>query len=205
MRKVLIGGLLALGLLTPAFAEEPEVVYQEEMPEGYPWVMGDGTVTLDGMARSYTTYDFSVGAFDASVQFRKYYDCSGKGACDDTGKIELAIGAYPDANPDAKGDVVRIHGLFPRVPGAPRKAREVEIEVRDVGGQPGHWLRSKGPAKLQLTAIKRGDAEGSDSYGTLSATVTGTVCDATEEAMVPGGACHSFKAVFTTKVQYDSV
>lgn len=205
MRRALVCGLLAWSVLSPAYGEEPVVVYQEEVPEGYPWLMGDGAVTLNGASRSYTTYDFSIGAFDASVQFRKDYDCSGKGSCKDTGKILLSLVAHPDANPDATGDLVVIRGLFPRVPNAPRKAKGVSIAIENVGGVEGKYLRSNGAAKLALTAIKRGDEDGSDSYGTLSATVTGTVCEATEEALVPGGACQPFKAVFTTKVQYDSV
>jgi hypothetical protein len=39
----------------------------------------------------------------------------------------------------------------------------------------------------------------------LRATVTATVCEATEDALIKGGDCQSFNAVYDTEVQFDSV
>jgi hypothetical protein len=197
--------MVPVAVMAPAqeVAEEPPIVYYPP-PEGYPWKMGDATISLDGKPRSYTTFDFSIGAFDAAVQFRADYDCSGSGACKETGKVALVLGAHPDGDSEADHDRVFIKALFARLPSKPKKSKEVTVEIRNVGGQDGVYLRSNGPAKLSLTAIKRGK-DGRQSYGTLRATVTATVCEATEDALIKGGDCQSFNAVYDTEVQFDSV
>lgn len=195
---------LVLALLPAAAPADEPAVHTPELPEGYPWVMGQATISVDNSPRSYTTYDFSIGAFDASVQFRDHVDCSGKGACKRTGRFLLTLGAFPEGNPDAEADVVHVQAVFDKLPSGAKTTRNVTVEIRNPGGEAGSYLRSDGPAKLKLTAVKRG-RDGSDSYGTLKATVTATVCEATEEALVPGGACYPFEASYDTGVQYDSV
>lgn len=209
MRTALIFGFALMSAFSPiCHAETGELVLDPSvgmpLPEGYPWKMGDATISLDGVARSYTTFDFSIGAFDAAVQFRHDYDCSGTGSCKDTGKALLSMLAHPDGNPDAEGDVVLIRGVFQKLPKTGKKTRDVTVEIQDIGGEKGKYLKSKGPAKLVMTHVKRGK-EGSDSYGVLTAEVTATVCEATEEKLIVGGACQSFQAVFETEVQYDSI
>ncbi len=196
--------LFALALLPAAAPADEPAVISPAPPEGYPWVLGEARISLDGKVRGYTTFDFSIGAFDASVQFRDHYDCSGTGACKATGRFLLSLGAYPDGNPEAEADVVLVQGVFDRLPTGPKRTRNVTVEILSPGGQDDRSLIAKGPAKLRLTAVKRG-RDGSDSYGTLSATVTATVCEAREGALIPGGACHAFEAVYDTEVQYDSV
>jgi hypothetical protein len=204
MRATLILGCLAMALAPAVLADEPLIPVEAELPDGYPWKLGDVAVTLDDKTRAYTTYDFSIGAFDASVQFRDHVDCSGDGACTETGKVALVMVAYPDANPDAEGDLVVVKGIFPRLPDRARRTGAVTVEIRNPGGVEGRSLISKGRAKLTLTEVRRGK-DGSDSYGTLAATVTATVCEAKDEALIKDGACHSFRAEFVTDVQYDSV
>lgn len=184
-------------------AENPPVVYAAP-PEGYPWKIGEATISLDGAARSYTTFDFSIGAFDSAVQFRAHYDCSGSGACKDTGKIALHMRAHPDGNAETENDVVDVIAVFNRLPSAAKKPRAVEVVIHNVGGQEGSYLRAKGRAKLVLSDVTRG-VDGDQHYGHFKATVTATVCEATEEALIKGGACHVFKAEYDTGVQYDSL
>lgn len=209
MRAALVFGFALIAAFgSIADAQTGELVLDPSvnmpLPEGYPWKMGDATVSLNGAATAYTTYDFSIGAFDAAVQFRKDYDCSGSGSCKDTGKVILSMTAHPEGDPEAEHDVVLIRGVFPNLPKTGKKTRSVTVEIQDVGGQKGKYLKSKGPAKLVMTHVKRGK-DGSDSYGVLKAEVTATVCEATEEKLISGGACLSFRAVLETEVQYDSI
>lgn len=197
--------LKALGLLVvigqPLTAQE---VVEMEVPEGWPWKMGEASVVLDGQTRPYTSYDFSIGAFDASVQFRDHYDCSGSGACKDTGKVLLALGFHPGTDHQADIDVIHARAVFPRLPKGAAKTRDVEVEWRledDFQGR--KWL-SKGPAKVKLTAVERG-RDGSDSYGHLTGTLTATICEAVDESLVPDGECHSLAISFDSDVQYDSL
>ncbi len=204
MRAALLTALLCLMACVPQPPEVAELPVVMETPEGYPWKMGEGRVTLDGATRPYTTFDFSIGALDAAVQFRKDYDCSGQGPCEDTGKFALALGAHPDADPDAEASVLRVMGLFDVLPEGPATTRNVTVEISDAEGRDNHSLMSSGTAELVLTAVRRG-RDGSDRYGTLSARVTATVCDARDDMLIAGGVCHDVTATFTTEVQYDSV
>lgn len=198
-------GLLPALLPAAAPADEP-VVYTPPPPEGYPWLMGQASVTLDGATRSYATYDFSIGAFDASVQFREHSDCSGSsGGCKATGRALLSLVAYPDGDPDAEADLVLVRAVFDKLPKGAKKTRNVTVEIRNPGGEAGGLLQEKpGSATLKLTSVKRG-LDGSDSYGMLQARVTATVCEATKEGLIPGGACYPFEATYDTQVQYDSI
>ena len=190
-------------ILTLALLAGPALA-QEELPEGYPWKMGDMTVTLDGKALPYTTYDFSIGAFDASVQFRDHWLCPENGSCTETGKALLVVGGYPGANPDAKADVVFVKAIFERLPDGPAETTEATVEIRDFRkGATGSWM-STGPVLFTLKAVKRG-LEGSDSYGRLEGSVTARLCEAVDEVLVEGGACKDFSAEFTSRVQYDSI
>jgi hypothetical protein len=145
--------LLALALLpaAAATAQEPQAI-SPDPPEGYPWVLGEASISLDGAPRSYTTFDFSIGAFDASVQFRDHYDCSGDGSCKATGRFLLSLGAYPDGNPDAEADIVVVQGIFDKLPDGPKRTRNVTVEIRNLGGQSDRSLMAKGPAKLTPTS-----------------------------------------------------
>ena len=210
--KPLILGLGLLGLLGACqtgndaqtiVPEDQLGIVVPDLPEGYPWKMGDVVLIMGGSARPYTTYDFSIGAFDAAVQLRAEYDCSGTGSCEDTGKVLLSMRAHPGADPDAKAEVLFVSGVFDTLPGGPAEAQNVIVQISGAQGWDGKMLMS-GSARMKITAIKRGK-DGRDAYGTLSATVTATVCDAVDEVLTPGGACQDITASFETEVQYDSV
>ncbi len=204
MRAVLIMSLIWLSACVSEGVGREIIPAAGELPEGYPWKMGDGVVSRDGAARDYATYDFSLGAYDASVQFRKDYDCSGVGSCKDTGKVVLSLGAYPGADPDADADVVHINGLFAALPDSPASTQTVSVVITGPDGRGGKTEVSNGPAELKVTSIARG-RDGSDNYGLLTASVTATVCEAKDGVLIKGGQCHAFTANFSTQVQYDSV
>jgi hypothetical protein len=137
-------------------------VVEPQVPDGYTLVMGEAVVTLDCAERPYTTYDFSIGALDASVQLRKSYDCSGQGSCQDTGQIELSMNAYPDTNPDAEAGVFNVSGVCDGVPDGPVAPQKVTVMLKGAQGWDGTGLMSKGTAVMKLTAVKCGK-DGSQS------------------------------------------
>lgn len=85
---------LALAVLLlaalPAFAEDI-AVYQPDLPEGYPPKMGDVFGTLDGKTVAWETFDFSIGAFDASAWIGSGYG---------TPEMSFHLMAYPPGEPD---------------------------------------------------------------------------------------------------------
>lgn len=75
MTKGLCSLLISLTLAAPAMAgilpeaiERPMTV--EDLPAGYPPKMGEISGTLGGKAMAWETFDYSIGAFDASAQAR---------------------------------------------------------------------------------------------------------------------------------------
>ena len=74
----------------PAFAEDI-VVYDPELPEGYPPKMGDVMGALGGEAVAWETFDFSIGAFDASAWIGAGYE---------TPEMTFHLMAYAPGEPD---------------------------------------------------------------------------------------------------------
>lgn len=75
LAKVLCSLLISLTLTAPAPAETPPVAIErpmtvEDLPAGYPPKMGDISGTLGGKAMAWETFDYLIGAFDASAQAR---------------------------------------------------------------------------------------------------------------------------------------
>ena len=118
---------------------------KEDLPEGYPPKMGDVTGTLDGKPVAWETYDFSVGAFDASA-----------GATSDweTKVISVRIVGYTPGDPDSDKMRVRLQGDFGTVlrPGA--ASGNVEIAVLRDKDWDGARLTSDGKrAELVIDSI----------------------------------------------------
>jgi hypothetical protein len=173
-------------------------------PEGCPWKIGEATVTRDGAAQAYTSYDFSIGAFVSAVQFRDNYKCGDDGSCKKDGKIMLSIGLHPGTNHHADSGVIYAQALFPRLPKGAAKTRDVSVEWRLEKDHQGRKLISSGPARLILTSVMRG-LDGSNSYGHLAGSLTATFCEAVDETLVPGGDCHELTVQFDSDVQHDSL
>jgi hypothetical protein len=74
----------------PAFAEDV-AVYDPELPEGYPPKMGDVFGALAGETVEWETFDFSIGAFDASAWIGAGYE---------TPEMSFHLMAYPPGEPD---------------------------------------------------------------------------------------------------------
>ena len=124
MRFAAAAALLVLAA-APAPAEESIVGMEmpmttEDLPPGYPPKMGDVTGTFDGKPVAWETYDFSIGAFDASA-----------GATSDwtTKVVTLQIVGYKPGDPENEKMHVLLKGDFGTVlqPGPATGAVEVTI------------------------------------------------------------------------------
>jgi hypothetical protein len=67
------------------------VAAQEELPAGYPPKMGEVTGTMGEEVKLWETFDFSIGAFDASAWAGESFTADG---------IAAHVMAYPDGEPD---------------------------------------------------------------------------------------------------------
>lgn len=172
----------------------------EETGPGYPPRMGVVEASLGGRAARYETFDFSVGAFDASAQFRN--EPAADGTITSGGRVRLVLWAYPDGDPKARKGILAIAAVFPGLPAGAARSRDVTVELRTDGDSGGRRLLSKGPARLELLSITR-DADQGGAYGRGTGRVSATLCEAVGDALVPGGACQDFSARFDTALQFD--
>ncbi len=86
----------------PAMAEDV-AVYDPDLPEGYPPKMGEVAGTLGGDAVRWETFDFSIGAFDASAWVGAGYDAP---------LMTLHLMAYPPGEPDTMAGRVYAEAEF---------------------------------------------------------------------------------------------
>ncbi|MCF1709697.1 hypothetical protein L0V05_12825 [Tabrizicola sp. J26] len=118
---------------------------KEDLPEGYPPKMGDVTGTLDGKPVAWETYDFSVGAFDASA-----------GATSDweTKVISVRIIGYTPGDPDSDKMLLRLQGDFGTVLRPGPASGNVEIAILREKDWDGAQLTSAGKrAELVIDSI----------------------------------------------------
>ena len=113
----------AIGILLLAAAPTTaQVVVDggEDLPANYPPKMGDITGTLDGKPVAWATYDFSIGAFDASAGATSDWD---------TKVVNLQIIGYTPGDPQNDRMRVRLKGDFGTVlrPGPATAAVEIAI------------------------------------------------------------------------------
>ncbi len=188
----------ALALLPAACVDSARGTGEETGP-GYPPRMGMVEASLGGKAAYFETFDFSLGAFDASAQFRSELTADGKTTAG--GRVRLVLQAYPDGDPNARKGILTVEAVFPKLPAGAARSREVTVKL-DIDGDDGtrRWL-SKGPARLELLSVSR-KTDGGGAYGRGTGRVSAMLCEAMDETFVPGGACQDFSARFDTSVQY---
>lgn len=180
--------LLGVVACTPVAPElqEVEITPMFVPPDGWPPVMGDITGKIAGQPVAWQTYDFSIGAFDASAWIAKDYDAPG---------IGLRLTGHPVGDPDGLGNRVSIFANFPDIPqsGQISENARIEIDNKDVDGP---VMTSKGQAvKVTVTQISRSDS----AYGSIAGTAQGTICDPSSAA------CRPVVLDFKTELQFDGV
>jgi hypothetical protein len=162
-------------------------------PPGYPPKLGTAQLNAEGTVQIFTTYDFSVGAFDASAWFDSENDVP-----------RFTLTGYPGENPDAETGLLRVTAHLPNGSAAGSAGTEVLVEIWQEGKRNGAKLTSVGhPASLVLDSFTQ-ESDGTSGYGHASGRFTATLCPgAGDPAQVTlGTQCHEVSGSFDTGVQY---
>ena len=179
--------LLALIVIaTPVLAED---VHTPDLPEDYPPKMGEVSGTFGGVPVVWETFDFSVGAFDASAWV---------GVGFETPKVAAHVTAYPVDEPDTMAGRIFAEAEF----GAEfrtGKGRNVTVEVYQGDDRDGPRLSSKGKAaRFVIESI------GPATEGSYNRRVTGRIearlCPISWDAQ----ACQDIALQFDTDMQMES-
>jgi hypothetical protein len=175
--------VLVLALAAPAAGQE---AYYPEPPPGYPPVLGDVTARLGRDSMAWQTYDFSIGAFDASAWIDTY-----------DGIVFKLLGHTP-GDPDAETDRLRVTVNFAATPQVGSAPTAVRIEIFD-NGLEGPRLSSQGRAAvLEITAIELGSGSG---YGSMAGRLTAELCPRGGK----NGPCQMFTGTFDTGLQFSGL
>ena len=172
--------MLLLAGCVPAQVAEPDAgVVTPDPDPGYPPKMGDVTGQLGGTAVAWETFDFSIGAFDASA-WVDHFD----------GPYRLHLYGHTPGDPRSDADLLRVTGSFA---GGPAKGalRAVEITIGEDAG----WT-----AQSPTMVVERIDAPGGSGYGSASGRITASLCPANPAIKAP---CRLFDARFATRVQFN--
>jgi len=180
--RPLAAALLALTLALPAPAQE---VMEPDLGPDYPPKMGEVTGTLNGRAVKWETFDFSVGAFDASAWADHYQ-----------GKATFRINGYLPGKPDAERMQLRVGTEWGAALTTGPAPGAVEVAILRGGDPEGPRLTSAGQtARVVIDSI--GPAR-EDSY---SRRVTGTVTARLCPVDWPFRHCADLELRFDTDVQ----
>lgn len=182
IRATLLGLALSAG---PLFAQD---VMMEDGGPGYPPKMGEISGFLGKEAVAWETFDFSIGAFDASAWVNEY-----------NGVVTLRLMGYPPGQPQIDTGRVLISADMGKALKKRGKSSEVEIEIYRDEDRDGPRLSNKGKAgRLKITRLKPAPGAAS-GYGEIEGVVTARLCpvDWKEQR------CQDFSASFTTDLQFD--
>lgn len=179
--------LFVLALISSPLAAQE--VYVPDLPEGYPPKMGVVSGSLGGIPVAWETFDFSIGAFDASAWVGEDYE---------SGKVGAYLTGYPPGDPDTKAGRVYAGAEF----GAALhtgKGRKPLVEIYQGQDRDGPRLSSDGEkARFVIESI------GPATEGSYSRRVTGQI----EARLCPinweGQVCQDIVLTFDTDMQIES-
>lgn len=185
---------LALVLLAgPASAQEAVVPQMPELPEGYPPVMGEISATVGDKAAAWQTYDFSIGAFDASAWVSDD---------DDTGRVTLRIMAFAPGKPDQMEDrlhIVAEFGAFPS-PGSPPKSVLIEV----LAGEDNDGRKLTSGSTQALLVLDKFSRDGY-AYGRTTGSFEATICLKRSATSPISAKCKPIRGRFDTAIQFDNM
>lgn len=181
--------LLALLLFPlPALAEDI-AVEEPEMSEDYPPKMGEVTGVLGDEAMMWETFDFSIGAFDASAWVGAGYE---------EPLMTLRIMAYPPGEPDTMaGRVFAIAEFGDAL--HPGEGTNVEVSIMKGDDIDGARLSSAGQTAV-LVVESIGPARENSYNRRLVGTIEARLCPVDWE----GQECQDLSLTFDTDVQMES-
>ena len=156
-------------------------------PEGWPWLLGDVSGTLGKKAVAWQTYDFSIGALDASVW-----------AGETDGVVGLHMRALPPGKPEAKRMALFVIADIGKVLRVGPAAGSVKVDILRYDKRDGPRMSSEGQsATLVIDRLVR-DPENINN-GTVRGSVTARLCP----VKWIGKSCQDFSAKFDTGMQFD--
>ena len=172
----------------PVLAQEVEEM-DPEMSEGYPPKMGDLTGTLGGVPVAWETFDFSIGAFDASAWAGTDYE---------SGIVSAHLMAYAPGEPDTMAGRIMAVADFGRALKT-GKGRNITVAILQGDHIDGPRLSSEGQKALFVI-----DSIGPAVENSYSRRVTGHI----ETSLCPidweGQVCQDLVLSFDTDMQMES-
>ncbi|GGL62174.1 hypothetical protein [Wenxinia marina] len=160
-------------------------------PEGGWPVMGTMRARLDGRPFEWTTFDFSVGAFDATAWLQRV-----------DGAIQLSLRGLPDGDPEADRGWLFVRGTLPSLAPGETTAAVVALTKEDSIVGP-RWQSLPGAATLVLETLER---DGDEVYGHATGRYAATVCPTDGEAIAFDETdCRRVEGTFDTEIQFDSL
>ena len=185
------GAALAFGvwaaLATCGVADEADLAVIMETPEGWPWLLGDVTGKLGSKKIAWQTYDFSIGAMDASVW-----------AGDPWGPVEFHLTGYTPGDPQSTRMGLRVTAGFGDTLRLGQASGPVEVVITLGSEDNGPRLSSEGhSASLSIASLVR--SADNQNYGHVTGTITARLCP----VMWEGKSCQDFTAGFDTDMQFD--
>lgn len=155
--------------------------------------MGYVTATSGAQTLTWETYDFSLGAFDASASIRR----------SDAG-ITLNIRAFDPEDEGLDGAFrIDIEAILASLNAGPGSVTLIEVVDQDRFAEDSARYRGTSDVSLAVTALTR---DGEDSYGQISGTFAGSFCRATsEQAAIDTEDCRDVTGQFDTMVQFEGI
>jgi hypothetical protein len=133
-------------------------------PEGWPWLLGDVTGKLGGKKIAWQTYDFSIGALDASVW-----------AGNPWGPVQLFLGGFTPGNPKSDRMGLRVTADFGNQLHPGKADGPVKVVITLGSDDNGPRLSSEGhSASLTIASLVR--SQDNQNYGHVTGTITARLC-----------------------------
>jgi hypothetical protein len=181
--------LFAFCLVALPALPEDIAVYDPELPDGYPPKMGDVWGALGDKAVAWETFDFSIGAFDASAWVGAGYE---------EPVMTLRIMAYPPGEPDTMAGRVFAKAEFGDVLHV-GTGMNVEVSIMQGDDIDGVRMSSEGQSAA-LTIESIGPARENSYNRRLVGNIEARLCPVDWE----GQACQDVRLRFDTDVQIES-
>ena len=187
--RVLLVAALALAGCEAAVPEQLGVVYDpaEHMPDDYPPRIGGVAALLNGQGMVWDTYDYSIGAFDSSVQITDF-----------NGETRFFLTGQPVGQPDVDEKQLRLFAVMtgPDQRGA-LTAPEIEFFEGDWNGPRLSSVGSVAEVVLDSIVLDEG-GYGGQVKGHFSA----TLCEADGEPIVVDKTkCQPISGTFDSRLQ----
>ena len=176
--KALIITALALAGCGAA-APEHAAVLGGNTPEGGWPVLGTVTGSIGGNAHVWNSYDFSVGAFDASAWIE--------------GRM-LNLIFYPEGLSDAKEGLLHVEAPLIELSRSAALAGPARVQIVDNAAWDAPRLRDLS-GRVVITRFLADQALSESGYGTIAGSILAQLCEAT------GGGCVPFVGRFETRLQ----